>query len=249
MFNNNKVVILILLISIIFIISLSSKSHSIEKFKNNNFDNYKLHFIVLEKDKSRINHVNNLINTYNIRNYKIIRAIDGTNINKDDWINNNYIKKEKINKLRSGALGCALSNITLWEKFVTNNKENILVVFEDDVYFTKNFKKILVNYINNLPNDFDISQLLIHESQKSYFNSSPNINAYVKKGYPQYGTVGYILSKKGAKKLLNYCKPIYTTIDNMIFDQIRNNRIISYVPRETIITMPYNFKSNIWSML
>ena len=33
--------------------------------------------------------------------------------------------------------------------------------------------------------------------------------------------VGYIISRKGIKKLLNKCKPIYSPIDNMIMNNIK----------------------------
>lgn len=243
--QNINYLTIVLFLTLIFLIVYSLPKNNKENFEDNNIDRYKLYFIVLQKDKERVEHIKNLIKKFNIQNYEIISAVDGSKLNMGELIKNNYINPEKINKLKKGEIGCAMSHIRLWERFLKNTNENIFLVFEDDVYLDKNFKDNLMNYIKNLPKDFDISQLLIHDAQKRRFISSKNINKYVKEGYPQYGTVGYIISRKGIKKLLQNCRPIFTTIDNMIMNNIKHVNIKSYVPRESIIFMPYRFKSNI----
>jgi glycosyl transferase family 25 len=243
--QNINYLTIVLFLALIFLIVYSLPKNSKENFEDNNIDRYKLYFIVLQKDKERVEHIKNLIKKFNIQNYEIISAVDGSKLNMGELIKSNYITLEKIDKMRKGAIGCAMSHILLWERLQKENN-NISIIFEDDVYFSKDFYIKLKNYINNLPKDFDISQLLIHDLQRKYFPISNNVNKYVKEGYPQYGTVGYIISKKGIKKLLNKCKPIYTPIDNMIMNNIKNKYIISYIPKEEIIHMPYKMKSNIW---
>lgn len=204
-------------------------------------------FIVLKNDKKRYEHIIKLISKNNIRDYNIVEATDGKKIDVNFYYEKGYIQKEAIHNLRQGAIGCALSNIFLWEKFLKTNN-NMLLIMEDDIYFTKDFEIKLKNYIQHLPNNFDITQLWAHPAQyKTRFLKSPNINKYVKKGFGQYGTVAYIISKKGAIKLLKYCKPIYEPIDEMIKKQIEYGNVISYVPTQEIIQMPYAFESNIWN--
>ena len=243
--QNINYLTIVLFLALIFLIVYSLPKNSKENFEDNNIDRYKLYFIVLQKDKKRVMHINNIIKKFNIQNYEIISAVDGNKLNIDEIIKNNYITEEKFNKMRRGAIGCSISHIRLWERLQKENND-FFIILEDDVYFNKDFKNRLINYIKNLPKDFDISQLLIHDSQKRFFNNAPNVNKYVKEGYPQYGTVGYIISNKGIKKLLKHCKPIYTAIDNMIMNNIKNKHIKAYIPKEEIIYMPYNMKSNIW---
>jgi len=243
--QNINYLTIVLFLTLIFLIVYSLPKSSKENFEDNNIDKYKLYFIVLQKDKERVQHIKNLIKKFNIQNYELISAVDGSKLNMEEIIKNNYITYEKINKLKKGEIGCAMSHILLWERFLKNTNENIFIVFEDDVYLDKNFKNNLINYIKNLPKDFDISQLLIHDAQKRRFNSSKNVNKYVKEGYPQYGTVGYIISRKGIKNLLQNCRPISASIDVMIMNNIRYANIKSYIPKESIVFMPYKFKSNI----
>ena len=57
-------------------------------------------------------------------------------------------------------------------------------------------------------------------------NSSNSYNLYFHEGYPQYGTVAYIISKKGAEKLLNNIIPLSSPIDDNIIDNMEKKKII-----------------------
>ena len=228
------------------IIILFLNNDKIELYSN--YKNLPINFIVLKRDKERSQYIKNLIKNNNINYYNIVDATDGQNINLHYFIGNGYITHLASKNMRLGAIGCAISHIKLWETFL-NGEDKFLIIMEDDVYLKPKFNKNLYNYLNHLPNNFDISYLLIHpnKSFQNLFNKSININGYVKKGFGQWGTVAYILSRKGAKKLLELAKPIYKPIDEMIKSAIEDNKIISYVPNNKLVYMPYNFKSNIWS--
>jgi len=74
-----------------------------------------------------------------------------------------------------------------------------------------------------------------------------DLNEHVRKGYPQAGLVGYYVTRKGAIKIVSKIKPLTKPIDNMISDLINNGELIAYIPKKTLIYMPYKFKSNIWT--
>jgi len=209
---------------------------------------FSINFIVLKRDKERNTYIRKLIKNNNINYYNIIDATDGKNIDLKYYIDNNYITYLASRDMRLGAIGCAISHIKLWETFLKNN-DNLLIVMEDDVYLMPDFNENLYHYINHLPKNFDISYLLIHPNKlyQNKFNNSIHINKYVKKGFGQWGTVAYILSKKGANRLIKLCKPIVNPIDIMIKETIENNKIISYMPTNKLVYMPYSFKSNIWT--
>lgn len=206
----------------------------------------RLYFIVLLNNKDRKLNVTNIIKKHNLNNAQIFKAVNGYTDNLQEFIDKKYLSKEIIQKLRPGAIGCAMSHIKLWEHFLTLN-DDIFIVFEDDVSLSINFKKKVDNFIKYLPSDFDICQLLTIHSSDRHTTLSKNIvvNKYVKRGYGQYGTVGYIISRKGILKLLKKVKPIYTTIDDIIADYIDKGYLTSYVPTENIINHYDTLRSTI----
>ena len=245
---------IIFLVFLILIISLFLNKIKIKFYKN--YKNIPINFILLERDKERHKYIKNLIKKNNINHYNIVKATDGKNINLQYFIDNNYITNIASMNMRLGAIGCAISHIKLWETFLNTNEE-FLIVMEDDISFDNTFRNKLSIYLNNLPNDFDITQIFLHPGKyfKKKFKLSKNINKYVKKGYGQWGTVSYILSKKGAYRLLKLCKPIFRPIDEMIKRSIEKNIIISYIPNESLVNTvgqinggdhQSTFKSNIW---
>ena len=232
---------------------LPNKYHSNNFIKHNNhsnfLDNKNYVFLVLKSDLKRREHIKKLIKDNNIERYHIFDAINGKNINMD------YLKKQgylgdgyqKNPYFKLGALGCTLSHLIILEEFVKSNMDR-LIVFEDDVFFNNNYHNKLANFLSSMPEENDISQLLHHplQSDKIKQMSLSTDHKYIMTAVPQYGTVGYIITKRGAIKLLKRIKPIYTAIDDMIMDQIKKGVIQSYIPKEDIIIMPYKFKSNIW---
>ena len=53
------------------------------------------------------------------------------------------------------AIGCAMAHIKVWKQFLST-KEEICVVFEDDVIFNHDFSQSLKKGIENVPKDFDL---------------------------------------------------------------------------------------------
>lgn len=214
-----------LVLSMLFIYNNYSKEGFILEISNNCF------FIVMEKYKERIKNINSIIKKTNLTRSQKFNAIDGEKLDRNNLLENGIISNKVDKKMKNGALGCAMSHITLWKKLVSSDKQ-YMIILEDDLTVDVQFREKLVNYIKFLPKDYDYSSLAVNPviQYKSKFNKNLKINEYVKKGYPEYGTMAYIISKKGAKKLLKLCIPIYTTIDDMIANAVVKKKIISYKP-------------------
>ena len=244
---NNIYLIIIIFFFINILFSQCKSNNQIELYKNNKNNKIKnIFFITLYRDKHRIKNVQNLINKYNIKSVSnIIKAIDGKKIYNNKDLLSNYFNKRGL-KLRPGEIGCALSHVMLW-KYMLKLNLDYMIVFEDDVQFDKNTLQKLNKFLNNVPSDYDICQILHHKNSKKIRNLKKyNMkNKYVMKGYSQSGTVGYVISKKGAKILLKYTNEIDRPIDNLIRKQLRYSRIKTYCPKNDIIYMPYKFKSTI----
>jgi glycosyl transferase family 25 len=214
-----------------------------------------IHFII-GPEQNRIDNINKQIKLLNLKNTNIFDAIMGKNLGDTEiqyYIDNNYINQDSLNVLNPGQIGCILSHLTIIEEFVKSNKPYITIL-EDDVILTRDFKQKYKEYINELPEDYEIAYLYLSEltrscSKKKEFEL-PNKNIVIK-GFPQYGTVGYRLSKKGAMRLLSLLKPCDWTIDNIILFHVRTGNIKSYCPKSTIIehsnfpsTIPKNFSQS-----
>ena len=240
------IILIFIFINVIFSQCKFKFDNKIEQYKNKNNNKIKnIFFITLYRDKHRVANVQNLINKYNINSVSnIIKAIDGKKIYNNKELLSNYFNKRGL-KLKPGEIGCALSHVMLWKYMLKLNLEYI-IVFEDDVQFDKNTLNKLNDFLNNVPSDYDICQIWHHYNFKKDRRNTTSLNKYIMNGYPQWGTVGYIISNKGATKILNLIMPMYKAIDGLIKKLLYNNKIISYCPKEDIIYYnKFKFKSTI----
>ena len=146
--------------------------------------------------------------------------------------------------LKSEALTPTEQHKKIWQE-VLNSDENQAMVLEDNVYFEKGFKKKLQNYIQDLPQDWDIAFLVIGRESNKYgcfiavgdiFRDIDEVErhpyvAKVQKTNLAYGLYGYIINKKGAKKLLNVTKDRSTDISDLVYQKggINTGYIKAYV--------------------
>lgn len=101
-----------------------------------------------------------------------------------------------------GMIGCSMSHITLWKHIVANNLDNVLIL-EDDAYpaddsFTKDLNKAL----QNIPSDYDVIYLGYTFLQDKDLIIDGKKSEYYTIVKSERGTHAYMLSNKGAKKLL-----------------------------------------------
>ena len=169
----------------------------------------------------KIQYVFNLIK----EKYKDIKIerIEGVNlredIKKDKLLFNEYLKNNIIginaNGLRNnkesliGEIGCYLGHKRCWEKILENKLENILIL-EDGIIFDED---IFDNNINRYNKNYDI--IFVNKEMKKNGNMLYG-----------YGLQGYILSKNGAKKLLNLCRTMIMPIDLQIRNLCNENKLI-----------------------
>jgi len=122
---------------------------------------------------------------------------------------------------RSGIVGCALSHLKLWVDFVNNKyNESHLVIYEDDVKFNNNFDEMFETMIEKIDNNVDVL-FFNHHSKVKYkqipldiFQTTTSQSFNISYG----GTGGYIISKKGAQRMIDYIEErgMTNAIDTMI---------------------------------
>ena len=128
-----------------------------------------------------------------------------------------------------GAIGCYLSHMTLWQKLINSN-DNIFLICEDDLVSNKYTNKDQINKYINALNSWDVLYLGFHDgfnyNKKNYINE--NIH---KIDNILLGTSCYLITKKGAQRLLNYSIPIIQQVDSYISFNSINGNINAYVPK------------------
>jgi GR25 family glycosyltransferase involved in LPS biosynthesis len=150
------------------------------------------------------------------KNYKRFIAVDGENmIITSDTIN---MFRNFFNKPKKGEVGCALSHYNIWKEI-----ENDTLVLEDDIKFDSNFidgLALVYRHILDIKLDYDVVFIGYHlnkdvmnsitiqdiQNNKEIIVSMAEISKHKTTehmfGYHGGGTFGYIISQKGAKKLL-----------------------------------------------
>jgi len=146
--------------------------------------------------------------------FEIVEAVDGSQLGPDDlgFYSSKLALKYFDRELLPGELGCAVSHLRLWEKMVIEDIEEALI-FEDDILIGKSFLEIL-QCREKLPKDWEHINFTSWTSVKPIGELIADIyRACVFVDFP-YSSAAYLLTKKGAEKLLKGCKQIYRPIDH-----------------------------------
>jgi GR25 family glycosyltransferase involved in LPS biosynthesis len=153
-------------------------------------------FIVLKRNKERVQNIQQIIKKYQLTNYHIIDAIDYKNfsISKEKVIKILDFKKFIIHygERKVAEIACFLSHIKAMYFAYSNNFEKVLII-EDDVNFDLLFtcEKKLNDYLRIAPNDCEMLSL---------YNGLPDSKTDKMFIPYSFGTIGYIIYKNSIEK-------------------------------------------------
>jgi len=178
-------------------------------------------YINLDKRKDRNEKMITLLNERNLLNKaERISAIIGNDLKMSELknlVSQNILKPQLITELENNnkpylsgpEIGCALSHRSIW-KLIVDKKIKEALILEDDCYINNNFIEKFNELKTYFPADYDIIFL-----GYTFFNpfSLKKINPYIYKSNLVYGTHGYLISNKGANKLLESFFPLEEPLD------------------------------------
>lgn len=153
--------------------------------------------INLDKDKVRLEHISDNLNNLDL-NWSRFSAIYGKNLT-DQEIEKHTTPICRNLTCTKGIIGCAMSHILAWKEFIEESDEEFLIVFEDDSDVQPQFKE----FYNKLPDIYDELDF-DHISLYCDYGLCDERNVGIKKPKFPLSTAAYVLSRKGAKKLLKY---------------------------------------------
>ncbi|CAH0715963.1 unnamed protein product, partial [Brenthis ino] len=136
---------------------------------------------------------------------EIYEAVDGKKLTKDDidklgiHMMPEYSDPFHARPMKAGEVGCFLSHYNIWKKIV-ENKYNLTMIMEDDVHFAPYFKEKLARVLKEAKGyKYD----LLYLGRKIMLeNGETRITSHTVRPLYTYWTLGYILTYRGAKKLL-----------------------------------------------
>ena len=201
----------------------------------------KIYLINLDISNDRLKEINNQNKNLNL-NIIRHRAVYGKDIDEKNLIKKRVL--DKNHKLNKGAMGCYLSHLGILKK-AYRDKDNIIIVLEDDIIFNKDFKENLEKYYKEVPDDWDIIYLGGSRLRGKKISEHVVKGVYDIKTTSDYnmGTYAMMINKKGVKKLLKVLLPMKYPIDTSI---AKNNKKFNiYFLNPSIINHNNNFKSEI----
>ena len=160
-----------------------------------------------------------------------VPAVNGKTLRMNDMIYNLF--KHNTFGWKKSVIGCSLSHISIWTSILKETGTHFLIL-EDDVRFTKGWKKDWSQYAPYIPEDADIlyiggvlppnkgvlplclapvNKYWSRIKPNTYFSSTPMPIFH-------FCTYSYIISKKGAQKLLQYLyeseKKSFCAVDHLL---------------------------------
>lgn len=169
-------------------------------------------------DECRLNHLE----------YEFIDAVDGieTDLTKIKEYNDEKCNKYFSRSLKNGEIGCLLSHKKIYEKIILENLPYALIL-EDDIKIESELNHFIAS-LNLLPSDWELVLLghyaghdfnnmaLEIPSSSSFWHRKKLFNHYtlVRLSRQSYGAHGYLISYKGAEKLLKELESFYMPIDH-----------------------------------
>lgn len=236
-------VILFLTLFLILFLLTRSKRRPVSDHKFNYY------IINLDRNPERLNNFLHSFYVSDLYDQKLNRfqAYDGKllkleNHIKDsrilDGIYNTEINKYRLkhNQLTRGAVGCYLSHLELIKYTSQSNLPSL--IFEDDAIMYPHIGKKIEQLLKTVPDNWDVLLVgyICHQCQ--------GLADYVKvKNF--WGNHGYIVNKKGAKKLLQYAYPITIQIDHLMSSLAKKGILNIYASREQLVRQNNLFNSDI----
>ncbi len=134
--------------------------------------------------------------------------------------------------LTKGEVACFMSHVFLWKKMLNDNIP-YLAVFEDDIYLGEDAADFLSDSVW-IDEEWHLIKLeeftprIALGKKIKVFDGNIERTLFQLKS-KNLGTAGYILSSKGAEKLLNYIQTLdkLIALDHLMFENVVNKQILA----------------------
>lgn len=120
---------------------------------------------------------------------------------------------------RYGEIGIWASNWTAWHNFLKSDAE-YLILMEDDIIYYDGFMDIIINYMSQLPDNWDVFHAFSPADQFGKYNSEHEIGSDdICKSYQDWSCLCYIITRDAAQKMINNSYNFKLPLDWYMFRQ------------------------------
>lgn len=212
----------------VFCISLNERDDRRERI-NKNFDFFNIIFF-------------EAIDTREEKWKKYKKWIEGKSYQKL-IVNNERKTREYHHDLTSGAVGCFLSHLNIYQYIVNHNLDYSFIMEDDTKPTIYNYKQYIRHVSKHIPEDADVVLLHYILPQVNKYNII-TVNTALSKVQPnkfQFWCLdSYIITKKGAKKILDNFNKITMQIDSFLTKLHREGKINIYITNKQYTTQSDN---------
>lgn len=178
--------------------------------------------------------------SFDLPSPEVVEAVYYSKLSEDKksfWVDKIVTEENFIDS--DGAMGCFASHYTIWN-YISKNDDEYALVVEDDVIFRSGLEDV----IDDLPKGFDIL-FLGGTFEGGYFQYGPYKPEFSKKN--AFTTEAYVVSKKGALKLLNLVDNKKSTSCNVdwYLHNLGKKSLIDYYATYPLICYQNHLDSNI----
>ena len=164
-----------------------------------------LYCINLDKDRSRWRRIESEVSKLPGFSLKRVPAVLGKNVPEKE--RERYFAPDYIKVVKDGEVGCLLSHYKIWKDLVASD-DDYRIILEDDVSFTKDFPSRMGEVLGKV-NNYDIIYLGCggvcgNQCKKLGIDKCPPTKIPgLFQAHHGFGAYGYIVSRKGANKLID----------------------------------------------
>lgn len=203
-----------------------------------------IYVINLDRSRDRLKKITKNFHDHGIH-FTRFAAIEGKKLSKEQIEKNTTLAARTILS-NYAIIGCAMSHMQLWKNLLNDNVD-YYIIFEDDAIINDQFKQNILEIEKNKDKiDFDI--LSLHCTTRSPFDKHVlNLTDDLKIIRPSFPLkfTSYIISKKGAGKLLLLINKINYHIDMELACRNLLNKINYFALNKNIVNSDKNIDSTI----
>lgn len=197
-------------------------------------EEFKIYIVNLKKDEKRRENIIREVKKQNLANYEIVDAVDGNELNQNELNNATFKNKRHLNpwnsKMSPSQIGCALSHIKIYEKFIKTEFEVALILEDDAIFvrdFTNNLKQLILKNFK-----FRKQIVLLSELKEFHSKALDSADNYeIVNVSNAFFTHAYMINKEAARSIISFNYPVKTIADNFVFFKIYCNiKIIGLNP-------------------
>ncbi|KAM3968461.1 chromosome associated protein D3 [Aphomia sociella] len=175
---------------------------------------------------------------------KLFKAIDGMKLDLNDLreysitLMPNYEDPYHKRPMKAGEVGCFLSHYYIWKEIVEQHHD-VTLVLEDDIHFVPYFRHKFLRLLNEIK---DLNWDLVYIGRKVLLSEEEQY-ATDHTSHPLYSywTLGYLISERGAMKLLD-ADPLskMLPVDEFLpimFNQHPNDTWKAHFPKRNLVAL------------